>query len=137
MSFIIAARVLAASLFALVTYLTLTPNPETAKQGMDVTRWLAEMIFGDADLGDKVAHFAAYGALGFSALVAQVKFFGRRIYAAIILALYGAFLEILQGIGGVRTADFVDAFANGLGVMCAWPAAVVVQEIFAKRRELA
>ena len=45
----------------LVTILSLIPNPDDVPGGMDFTRWLASLLFGDATHSDKVAHFIAYG----------------------------------------------------------------------------
>lgn len=123
MSFRSVARALFAALLLLVTYLTVTPNPDDTEMGMALTRWLAALIFGDSALGDKVAHFLAYAMLGASAALAQVKIGGRGLYAVIALMAYGAALEGVQGMMGVRFPEFADALANSLGAGVGFPAA--------------
>ena len=66
------ARSVFFSLLAIVTWLTVTPNPDDTQTGFALMRWVSEILFGNADLNDKVAHFAAYGALGFSAFFARM-----------------------------------------------------------------
>ncbi len=69
---------------------------------------------------DKVAHFGAYGLF---ALLLSVFFSERRTRWAILLAvfvaaLFGAAMEILQGISGTgRSFDPVDMVANLLGAI--------------------
>jgi len=116
-------------LFALVTWLTLTPNPDETKPSLAIARFLAELLFHDPRLSDKVAHFLAYSALGGSAAFAGLKIAGRRAPVIAALALYGAFLEYLQGLGGVRAAEFADAIANSLGVLFAFPAALFIERL--------
>lgn len=123
------ARVVFVILFLLVTYLTVTPNPEDTKQGMAITRWLSSLIFGEAAFADKIAHFGAYGVLSFSALAAGLSVFGARVWTAVVLALYGALLEGVQGVMGVRTPEFFDALSNAFGALCALPAMFIVQKL--------
>jgi hypothetical protein len=120
-------------LFVVVTYLTVTPNPGETEGAMDFARWIAEVLFGDALYGDKVAHFLAYGALGASAALAQVKIAQRPVVTVAALALYGASLEGVQAIGAVRQPELLDAFANALGALLAYPAAMLAIE-FARAR---
>jgi hypothetical protein len=122
-------RILFVLLFALVTYLTLTPNPEDAKAGFAFTRWLAIKVFGDPALADKVAHFLAYGALGAMAAWAHLALFSKRRITAVALALYGVALEGLQGLGGVRTPELADAAANGLGALAGLGGAIILGRI--------
>jgi hypothetical protein len=126
MSFRSFARALFAVLFLVVTYLTITPNPDETEMGMALTRWLAALIFGDGAFGDKVAHFIAYAALGASAALAHVKIGGRAVYAVAALVLYGAALEGVQGLMGVRVPEFADALANGLGAAAGFPSAALL-----------
>lgn len=133
MSFRNFARALFAALFLLVTYLTITPNPDDTEMGMALTRWLAALIFGDSALGDKVAHFLAYAALGASAALAQVRIGGRAIYAIAALMAYGAMLEGVQGLMGVRVPEFADAIANALGAAAGFPSAALAMARFAPR----
>ncbi len=96
-------------------------------------RWISEKLFGDAALNDKVAHFAAYGVLGFSAFFAKVWLFGRQILTVIALALYGAFLEVVQGLGGVRQPEIADAIANMLGAVAGFGVAFLVLRFLWKK----
>lgn len=110
-----AFRLLFVALLLFVTYMTLTPNPDDTEGEMSIARWIAERLFGDEALGDKVAHFLAYAALAVSAALARLTISGRRMPVVVALALWGVALEIIQGLGGVRVADSTDALANALG----------------------
>ncbi|WP_375206987.1 VanZ family protein [Hyphococcus sp.] len=127
-------RVLFGLLFALVTYLTLTPNPDDVEPGFAVTRWISSLLFGDPKLADKVAHFLAYAALGAMAVWAHLSLFGRRLGAALALAVYGVFLEWLQGVGGVRSPELADAVANGLGALSGAAGAVILNHLIRRVR---
>ena len=133
MNWLVVARVVFALLFAIVTYLTLTPNPDDTKSGMALTRWLAALMFGQESMGDKVAHFAAYGVLGASAIFARIRFFGATLFTILGLAVYGAALEGLQGLASVRTPELADAVANALGALCSWPPATLLLQLAAKK----
>jgi len=124
------ARVVFALLFALVTWLTVTPNPDDTEAGFKVVRWIASVLFGDPERGDKVAHFAAYGVLGASAVFAKFSLFGKRLWIPLGLAAYGAMLEGVQGLGGVRTPEAVDAIANALGAVAGFGLAYMVTQLF-------
>jgi hypothetical protein len=117
MSFLGGARIIFAALFVLVTYLTVTPNPDDLGAGMALTRWIAELLFGDAGLNDKVAHFLAYAALGASAAIAQIRLAGRGAATIGALVFYGGLLEGVQGLVATRDAELLDALANGLGAL--------------------
>lgn len=130
MAFRLAARVLFVLLLAMVTYLTVTPNPEDTKQGMAITRWLSSLIFGDVLFADKIAHFAAYGVLSFSGLAAGISLFGKKLWTVCALALYGAALEGVQGVMGVRSPEVLDALCNAAGAISALPAILIVQSVF-------
>lgn len=133
MSFHGVARAQFVVLFLLITYLTVTPNPDDTKMGMALTRWLAALLFGDGAFGDKIAHFLAYAALGASAALAQVRLAGRALYAVAGLALYGAALEGVQGLMGVRFPELGDALANSLGAAVGFPAATLTMARLARR----
>lgn len=120
------ARGFFAALFLTVTFLTLTPNPEDTETGFAVARWVAVFVLGDAGLTDKVAHFMAYGALGASAFWAQVNLFDKPWAPPLALAAYGAALEGVQGLGGVRSPELADAIANSLGVVTAYAGAMML-----------
>lgn len=132
MSFRRFARAQLAVLFVLVTYLTVTPNPDDAELGMALTRWLAAMLLGDGAFGDKVAHFLAYAALGGAAALAGVRIAGRALYALAGLALYGAALEGVQGAMGVRQPELADALANALGAAVGYPVAAFLMTRFSR-----
>ena len=134
MSFVFAARILFAILFGLVTYLTVTTNPETTEGGMALTRWLAEMVLGQAALADKVAHFLAYGALGAAAMFANLRLARRRIVTVLALAAYGALLEGVQALGGVRSPEAADAIANAFGALCAYPGYMILTRLAPRLR---
>lgn len=121
-------------LLAVVTWLTLTPNPDDTKAGFAVTRWLAEIFLGNPGLSDKVAHFSAYGALGASAFGARLSPFGAQVWTPVILAAYGASLEILQGLGGVRSPEIADGIANMLGAVAGFGVALFVARLLGKVR---
>lgn len=134
MNWLLIARIIFALLFVIVTYLTLTPNPDDTKSGMAITRWLAVLLLGQEDLGDKVAHFAAYGALGTFAVLSRIRFFGATLFTILALAIYGACLEGLQGLAAVRTPELADAVANALGAIGGWPVGAVFLWLIAKWR---
>ena len=127
-------RVLFGLLFALVTFLTLTPNPDNTKAGFAMTRWIASTLFGDPAFADKVAHFMAYGALGVMAVWAHMTVFSKRRGAALALGAYGVLLEWLQGVGGVRAPEIADAVANGLGAVCGVTGAVILAALIKRLR---
>ena len=126
------ARGLFAALFLLVTYLTLTPNPEETESGFALARWVAVAFFGSEALTDKVAHFMGYGALGASAFWAQIQLLNQRWAIPIALAIYGALLEGAQGIGGVRSPELADGFANMAGAIVGYIAALMLTRFFSK-----
>lgn len=128
------ARAAFVALLAIVTWLTLTPNPDDTKAGFAVTRWLAAMFLGDAGLSDKVAHFSAYGALGVSAFGARLSPFASQSWTPVVLAAYGAGLEVLQGLGGVRSPEIADGIANMLGAVAGFGAALLVARLLGKAR---
>lgn len=109
------ARVLFVLLFAVVTWLTLSTDPDDTKAGFDIFDWLAGALFGRSGLGDKLAHFSAYGALGLAGAIARWRIMGRAWPLVPALALYGVALEVAQHVGGVRDGNAFDAGANALG----------------------
>ncbi|MEQ8935874.1 MAG: VanZ family protein [Amphiplicatus sp.] len=117
MTFINAARGVFALLFALVTWLTVTPNPDDTKESLAIARWISAMLLGDTAYSDKVAHFMAYASLGGSAALAQLRLAGRPAYTVVALALYGIALEGVQGAMGVRDPELADALANACGAI--------------------
>lgn len=70
----------------------------------------------DVPWSDKLSHFVAYGALGgWYALIFRSR--GKRIRSVIGLMLLGAGLELVQGWGGYRHAEWADMGANAVGVI--------------------
>jgi VanZ like family len=128
------ARCVFALLFVVVTWLTLTPNPDEAKSGFEMARWIAALLFGDPDRGDKIAHFTAYGTLGASAFFARLSLFGRKRWTPLYLAAYGAMLEGMQGFGGVRSPEAADAIANALGAVAGFGGAFVLIRLLQSRK---
>lgn len=115
------ARIVFVVLLVSVTFLTVTPNSQNADPGFNLTRWLAEFFLGDPLSSDKIGHFFAYCALSGMAILAHLKLFGRFFPVTILLIIYGMILEIVQGIGGARSAEGADALANALGALSAYP----------------
>jgi hypothetical protein len=125
-------RAIFAVLLAFVTVMTLTPDPDDARSGLALARWIAEWLFHDAALTDKVAHFFAYAALGASATFGRLRVYDRRGGVIAALAAYGAALEFAQGIGGVRAAEIADAATNFAGALAAFPLALLAERIAAQ-----
>jgi hypothetical protein len=116
-----------------VTWQTLTPDPGDTEGGLAIARWIAKAIFHSAELGDKVAHFMAYAALGGSAALAQFRMLGQRAPIAAVIAVYGMALEGLQGLGGVRAPEIADATANALGVIAAFAGVAMLEQVRLRR----
>ena len=127
MNALILWRACFALLLFFVTWQTLTPDPSETEQGFALARIIAEFLFHSTALADKVGHFTAYLALGASAAFAHLRLAGRRAPVIAALALYGGFLEFMQGLGGVRSPDLADAFANSLGAIISYPAATAFE----------
>ncbi len=126
-------RLLFAALLVFITYLTLTPNPDDTS-GFAAARYVAKLLFGDAQFADKIGHFAAYGALGAAAFWAETFIFGRKRWTPLLLAAYGAILEGVQGLGGVRTPEFADGLANALGALSGFIGAYILAQLVRKVR---
>ncbi len=124
------ARALFAVLFAVITFLTVTPNPDDVAAGFDLARAIAGFLLGNPDYGDKVAHFAAYGALGASAFWARLFIGGNKWITPLLLGVYGAVLEGVQGLGAVRSMEALDAIANGLGAIAGFVFALALHAFF-------
>lgn len=73
----------------------------------------------DALPSDKLAHFVAYFVL--MGWFAQIYHTNKQRWLYLIgFLMLGLTLEILQGLGGVRHADWVDMLANSAGVVSAF-----------------
>jgi len=69
--------------------------------------------------GDKAGHVLAYFVLmGWFAQIYHAP--QSRFYYMIGFLLLGGLLEILQGLGGTRYAEWGDMLANSIGVLLAW-----------------
>ncbi len=121
-----------AALAALVTWLTLTANPDSAESGFALARAIAAFVFADPALGDKVAHFLAYAALGAFAFWGRVRFAAAPWATPVALVAYGGGLELLQGLGGVRAAEIADAVANGLGAAAGFAGALLAARVVSR-----
>ncbi len=94
-------QLLAWSYLCVLIYLTLTFSPP---QGPDIP------------FADKWEHFLGYGLLmGSFAQLWQTR--RSRLQWAPVFILQGGLLELLQGLGGVRHAEWGDFFANATGVI--------------------
>ena len=93
---------------AIIVWLSLTPAPPQI----------------DLEQGDKLGHFAAYGTLmlWFCQLYARR---GTRIAYALLWVGMGIVLEFIQGELGYRTYEVYDMYANTLGVLIGWAAALI------------
>jgi len=90
--------------------------------GMVAAVVVLSLIPVEADLGegrDKLAHFAAYGALSFWFAV-MVRGRARQLGIAIAFAGMGVLLEFLQGMTGYRDFELADMLANAIGAALGW-----------------
>lgn len=122
-----------AALVVLVTWLTLTSNPDNTESGFVLARVIATMVLSDPALADKVAHFLAYAALGAFACWGRLHLKAFVWATPLALAAYGGGLELLQGLGGIRQAEFADAFANALGACAGYLGAYAMCRLMALR----
>lgn len=123
-SMLLWARAAFGALFVFVTFQTLIAEPDPIGSGLALARWISQAVLRGAVSADKVAHFVAYCALGATAFWAKVKPFGKTWPMPLGLALYGGLLEIIQGLGGVRDAEFADTVADMLGAYAGFGSAV-------------
>ena len=94
-------------LVALVTYLSLTPDPPV----------VTDNRFAN-DIAYTIFHLLTYAVL--MLWFVQLYAFSRWLVIALSLIVMGSVLEVLQGFTPVRVADFVDIVANGTGVLLGW-----------------
>ena len=91
-------------LILLIGYLSLTPSPPTP------------LVFPHAD---KLEHLVAYALLmGWFCQIYSAR--RQRIYLALACIAYGGIIELLQGWGGHRYAEWADLLADSLGVALGW-----------------
>lgn len=96
---------------ATIVWLSLTPSPPQV----------------DVQYGDKLGHFGAYGMLMFWFTRLYLRRATRIAYAIGFVAL-GIALELVQGQLGYRTYEVFDMYANTLGVLLGWAAALVLRK---------
>lgn len=96
---------------AAIVWLSLTPAPPRL----------------DVEHGDKLGHFAGYGLLMFWFAQLYLARTIRALYACGFVAM-GVGLEFLQGQLGYRTYDVFDMYANTLGVLLGWAAALALRK---------
>lgn len=128
-------RIVFVCLLGFITYLTVTPNPDDTDAGFAFTRWIADVVFGSALLGDKVAHFVAYSGLGLSAFSAKILTNRNVFVVPLGLALYGAALEGVQALGGVRSPELGDAIANSAGAIAGYGAGYLAATFASRNRQ--
>lgn len=100
------------ALVATIVWLSVTPSPPKV----------------DFEQGDKVGHFASYGALMFWFSQLYLERRTRILYAASFVAM-GIGLEFVQGALGYRTYDVFDMYANTVGVLLGWAAALILPRV--------
>lgn len=110
------SRVLAVTLAVLVFVLSVTPDTEDLEGATDIFAKVMDWLFGQPDMGDKLAHLCAYGALATAAVMGFVRTTRSFFVAFVLILVFGAALEVIQGLGGVRTTDSFDLIANLGGV---------------------
>ena len=84
-------------------------------------------------MADKVAHYCAYAALGTLAAFGGITIFGRAMLVLAMLVAYSAVLEFLQGLGGVRVAEWIDAGMNAAGAISGFAFASAARKTLALR----
>jgi len=102
-------------LLTIVTLLSLLTSPIDGPSGSAFTRFLSKILFKAPEHADKIGHFIAYAALGFSATAAQFIRIQKSWIIFLGLSIYGYFMEYLQLLGGTRMAEFMDGISNMLG----------------------
>lgn len=126
----LAARLAAAALALAVLVLSLVPDPEDYGVDTDIFSHIAALVFGDPSLGDKVSHFTAYGVLAAATVAGFVRSWTRAVIVFGLLVLFGAALEVLQGLGGVRMRDGLDLLANVVGILAGMAAGGLAVFVF-------
>ena len=87
---------------------------------------LTPPLLNESSGHDKIVHLAGYAVLMFwwAQLVVE-----RRWRLALAVVLFGAAIELLQGLTPDRQPDVFDALANSLGVLIGWLAARVLPNL--------
>ena len=94
-------------LVATIVWLSVTPRPPDT----------------GIEHGDKLGHFAAYGAVMFWFCQLYPRLPGRVAYAAGFIAM-GVALEFVQRSLGYRTFEVLDMVADAVGVLLGWMVAL-------------
>jgi VanZ family protein len=100
------------AMVAAVVWLSLTPSPPKV----------------DFEESDKLGHFIGYGTLMFWFSQLYVDKAARIGYAAGFAAM-GVALEFAQDQLGYRTYEVFDMYANALGVLLGWAAALILPRV--------
>lgn len=95
-----------------IVWLSLTPSPPKV----------------DFEESDKLGHFLGYGTLMFWFSQLYIQKISRVAYAS-GFALMGVALEFAQGALGYRTYEVFDMYANALGVLLGWAAALILPRV--------
>jgi glycopeptide antibiotics resistance protein len=99
---------------SMVIILSLVPPPSMIAE--ESSLWLLPF---NLPYIDKIAHFIAYFILmGWFSQIYHTAYH-RRLYL-LGFSLLGILLEILQGLGGIRSADWQDVVPNFMGILLAW-----------------
>jgi VanZ family protein len=96
---------------AAIVWLSLTPAPPDL----------------DVEHGDKLGHFVGYSLLMLWFALLYHQRTTRILYAVGFVAM-GIGLEFLQGQLGYRTYEVFDMYANTLGVLLGWAAALMMRK---------
>jgi VanZ family protein len=95
-------RVVLVLLIIVVSLLALLPRPPT-----------------DVDFGwDKANHMLAFAALAFAARLGYPAPRAARLLGPIALLAFGGSIEVLQLLLPERSGEWLDLFADGLGIVC-------------------
>ena len=104
------------TLVAAIIWLSLTPRP----------------VEISLEQGDKLGHFAAYGATMFWFCQLYPWLWTRLAYALGLIAM-GVALEFVQRAIGYRTFDVLDMAADALGVLLGWVLALAARPLLRPR----
>ncbi len=77
---------------------------------------LSLMPLPDVGVGDKLSHVVTYFVLaGYFSVLARRR--RSLLWLALGLVVYGALIEVVQGLSGYRQAEWGDLLANGAGTL--------------------
>ena len=81
-------------------------------------------------LSDKLNHLAAFSAMGFAAALARPPSSRQLSQAAAWLLAYGCFIELVQSVLPMRSADPADVVADAVGVALGLLAATLARQLW-------